>query len=170
MGGELYMNIRAMNINQDGSWEQIHQHILSLYKKYAKCNELHSHSIFPSLYKLSSAKLHQKDSSFLLATVRTEEGERIAGFAITTNYGQDIGLIIVHPLYRNMGIGTQLLSRQLIELGTVCYQVPMWNKAAVKMCFNSGLIATQMITFSKHYSFLIMEASHTNFKAATTIQ
>ncbi|MGG0821934.1 GNAT family N-acetyltransferase [Paenibacillus turicensis] len=159
-----------MNINQDGSWEQIHQHILSLYKKYAKCNELDSHSIFPSLYKLSSAKLHQKDSSFLLATVRTEEGERIAGFAITTNYGQDIGLIIVHPLYRNMGIGTQLLSRQLIELGTVCYQVPMWNKAAVKMCFNSGLIATQMITFSKHYSFLIMEASHTNFKAATTIQ
>lgn len=157
-------------MNQDGPWEQIHQHILSLYKKYVKCNELQSHSIFPSLYKLSSAKLLEKDSSFLLATVRTEEGERIAGFAITTNYGQDIGLIIVHPLYRNMGIGTQLLSRQLTELGTLCYHVPIWNKAAVKMCFNSGLIATQMISYSKHYSFLIMEASHSNYKTATTIQ
>lgn len=164
------MNIRAMNINQDGPWEQIHQHILSLYRKYAKCNELQSNSIFPSLCKLSSAKLLEKGSSFLLATVRTEEGERIAGFAITTNYGQDIGIIIVHPLYRNMGIGTQLLSRQLTELGTLYYHVPIWNKAAVKMCFNSGLIAKQMITFSKHYSFLIMEASHSNFKAATTIQ
>lgn len=164
------MDIRPFNIKLDGPWEQIHQHILALYMKYAKCIELPSHSMLPSLRKLSFATLLEKESSLLLATVKTEDGERIAGFAITTNYGRDIGLVIVHPLYRNIGIGTRLLSRQLTELGTLYYQVPMWNKAAIQMCFKAGFSATQMLSYSKRCSFLIMEASHSNYQIASTLQ
>lgn len=167
--GEYSMNIRPINLDQDGPWEQIHQHILALYMKFAKCNELQSHSIFPSLQKLSSSTLRKKDSSLLLATIRTEEGERIAGFAITTNYGHDISLIVVHPLYRNLGIGMQLLSRQLKELGTLYYYVPIYNKAAIKMCFNAGFIATQMVSFSKRHALLIMKGSVSNYKTASTL-
>lgn len=135
----------------------MHQHILSLYTKYAKHNLLETASL--SLHKLSPTKLLAKDASFLLATIQAEDGERIAGIAIATNHGRDVGLIIVHPLYRNLGVGSGLLARQLTELKYICYHVPMKNKAALQMCFNAGLVAKGMFSHSSHSSFLIMESS-----------
>lgn len=148
------MNIRPLDVHVDGCWEQIHQQVLALYKKYA----IHPMIKSASLHKLSHAKLLDSGSSFLLATIQTEDGERIAGFAITTHHGRELGIILVHPLYRNLGIGARLLAKQLTELQYVCYYVSLTNKAAIQMCFNAGLIATGMLSHSKKASFLIMEA------------
>ncbi|MNN49447.1 hypothetical protein D3C81_1639730 [compost metagenome] len=95
--------------------------------------------------KLSYDELIEDGSSVLLATIQTEDGTRLAGFSIVTVFGNKISLVLVHPLYRGRGIGSNLLVRQLSILGHLTCQVALDNISCLKMCFHAGLSAKRLI-------------------------
>ncbi|WP_151735466.1 N-acetyltransferase [Paenibacillus tengchongensis] len=98
------------------------------------------------LARLTPEQLGSPGVSLLVATVRGQNGRQLAGVSFVSGYGKDACLVAVHPLYRNRRTGTALLSAQLRRLGRLECQVACDNPASLKMCFNSGLAAVDLLT------------------------
>ncbi|KUP21158.1 hypothetical protein [Paenibacillus sp. DMB5] len=98
------------------------------------------------LARLTPEQLAAPGVSLLVATVRGQNGRQLAGISFVSGYGQEACLVAVHPLYRGRDTGTALLSAQLQRLGRLECQVACDNPASLKMCFNSGLAAVDLIS------------------------
>ncbi|WP_150267232.1 N-acetyltransferase [Paenibacillus tepidiphilus] len=98
------------------------------------------------LARLTPEQLGLPGVSLLVATVRGQNGRQLAGVSFVSGYGKEACLVAVHPLYRNRRTGTALLSAQLQRLGRLECQVACDNAASLRMCFNSGLAAVDLLT------------------------
>ncbi|MFD1908306.1 hypothetical protein ACFTAO_12265 [Paenibacillus rhizoplanae] len=83
--------------------------------------------------------------SLLVATLRGQNGRQLAGVSFVSGFGKEACVVAVHPLYRNKHTGTALLTAQLERLGQLECHVACDNAASLKMCFNSGLAAVDLI-------------------------
>ncbi|WP_216857534.1 N-acetyltransferase [Paenibacillus tritici] len=98
------------------------------------------------LARLTPDQLALPGASLLVATVRGENGRQLAGVSFVSGFGKEACIVAVHPLYRNRHTGTVLLTAQLEQLGHLECQVACDNTASLKMCFNSGLAAVDLLT------------------------
>lgn len=146
------MLIKEWQPEDEVSWEFKHGQILSFIHKYG--NRRISTDCYKQLMRLSRSKLLAPDSSLLLAYVRTEDGPLLAGLSCLTNQGRGVGVVVVHPLYRNQRIGSLLLSRQLARLGQITCLVAMDNPAGLQMCLNAGLTVSRIMTSDSQRTFL----------------
>lgn len=126
------------------SWEHQQGELLAFVQKYGRGKI--SDESYRQLMKLSRRDLLAPGSSLLLAYVRTEEGPLLAGISCITDAGRKISVVVVHPLYRNCGIGSSLLSRQLAKLGELSCRTAVENTASLQMCLRAGLCATRLST------------------------
>lgn len=149
------MNISSCVPYNEAAWDKQHGDILAFVRKYGTRHI--SRDMYRALMKLSYHNLMEPGSSILFATIRTEDGCRLAGLSIVTSHGTDINLVVVHPLYRGHGIGSQLLVRQLDILGQLSCQVPIHNIFGLQMCFQSGLTAKRLIKVRGGRTLLLLD-------------
>lgn len=149
------MNISSWVPGNEAAWKRQLGDILSFVRKYGKRHI--STDTYRALMKLSYDNLMEPGSSILFATIRTEDGIRHAGLSVVTSHGKDISLVVVHPLYRSHGIGSQLLARQLDILGQLSCQVPIHHISCLHMCFQSGLTAKRLIKVRGGRTMLLLD-------------
>lgn len=137
------MLIKEWQPEEGRNWELEHGQLLSFIQRYTR-GRLPAESYY-QLMKLSQSKLLAPGSSLLFALVRTEEGPLLAGLSCLTNQGRGVSIVVVNPFYRNRGIGSSLLSRQLARLGEVTCLVAPDNPAGLQMCLNAGLSVTRIV-------------------------
>ncbi|SES92763.1 GNAT family N-acetyltransferase [Paenibacillus sp. NFR01] len=102
-------------------------------------------SAYRQLARLTPEMLAVPGTSLMIATVRGQAGRQLAGFCFVAGYGRDACIVAVHPLYRGRGTGTALLAAQLRRLGRLECLVAADNAASLKMCFNAGLAAVDLL-------------------------
>lgn len=161
------MNISTWVPCNEAAWEKQHGDILAFVRKYGKRHI--STDMYRALMKLSYRTLTEPGSSILFATIRTEDGTRHAGISIVTSHGTDISLVVVHPLYRGQGIGSQLLTTQLDILGQLTCQVAMNNISCLHMCFQSGLTAKRLIKVRGGRTMLLLDEKPISSNRAANI-
>ncbi|MFD1178359.1 GNAT family N-acetyltransferase [Paenibacillus puldeungensis] len=149
------MEIRAINVSSRTDWETQHGDILSFIQQYG-VGRIPS-DIFRALLKLSPRDLSLPGSSLLTAHIQTEDGPRIAGVCCVKGYGSELCLVVVHPLYRKLGLGTRLLSEQIAALGHLSLRVALGHASSLNMCFRAGLTANRMVKDARGRSWLVLE-------------
>ncbi|MNI58214.1 hypothetical protein D3C81_1591280 [compost metagenome] len=152
---EPSMNIITWIPCSERAWEHQHGDFLSMLRKYGRRRI--SSEAYRALMKLTYADLLNTGSSVLLATIQAEDGTRLAGFSIVTDYGKEVSLVLVHPLYRGQGIGSQLLAKQLSILGELSCQVALDNISCLQMCFHAGLSAKRLIKVRGGKAMLLLD-------------
>ncbi|AJS59603.1 N-acetyltransferase [Paenibacillus sp. IHBB 10380] len=131
------MHISSLNTVTERQWQNQHQSVIDFIKHYGdKRITLDS---YRKCSRLSKSTLQHPGESLLIATVRGDRGRSLAGVSFVSGFGDDVCLIVVHPLYRNRHVGTTLLSSQLATLGRLSCHVALDNISSLKMCFNAGL-------------------------------
>jgi len=99
-----------------------------------------THRAIRWLKKLQPSEL--KDGTLILIAVIQK---RLAGLVVFGNYGIDESFCVVHPQYRNQGIGEKLLKHSFRYLNRVYTRVATDNIPSLKVCFASGLVAFRLI-------------------------
>ncbi|RUT29516.1 GNAT family N-acetyltransferase [Paenibacillus zeisoli] len=150
------MDITLIMPDQDSSWSRMHSSVLGFTRKYGGSRI--TRGAYREVQKLTPAALRQPGCALFIATVSTEDGSRLAGLSLMTGYGEQAGIVIVHPLYRGRHIGTRLLQAQQLQLGRLNCRVALDNPSSLKMCFNAGLTATRMIQGPTGKPTLVLEA------------
>ncbi|WP_340022438.1 N-acetyltransferase [Paenibacillus sp. FSL K6-1096] len=119
------------------------------------------------LARLTPDQLARPGTSLLVATVRGQTGRQLAGVSFVSGFGREACVVAVHPLYRNRHTGTTLLKTQLERLGQLECQVACDNAASLKMCFNSGLAAVDLLTGPTGKPTLLLRAPMAGGSPAT---
>lgn len=70
---------------------------------------------------------------------------KLVGLVVFGNYGIQESFCVVHPAYRNQGIGEKLLKHSLRQLNRVYTRVAIDNLPSLKVCFSCGLVAFRLI-------------------------
>ncbi|OZB96468.1 hypothetical protein [Paenibacillus sp. XY044] len=122
---------------------------------------------FILLARLSAEQLAAPGTSLMAATVRCEDGERLAGVSFVSGYGTGGCLVVVHPLYRGRRVGTNLLASQLQQLGTMRCEALLSRLPFVKMCFRAGLHAVAINQGAAGQPALVMEGTCGNPEGAS---
>lgn len=149
------MEIRSLIDDKRGSWERQFSEILSFIQRFG--SKAISTENYRCLRKLSPRDLNTSGTSLLLATIKTEDGERIAGVSCMTSYGNGICLVVVHPLYRGTGVGSRLLMYQQSSLGRLSCRVTLNNVSSLQMCFRAGLCARGIVKSRSGKPLLLLE-------------
>ncbi|AIQ40462.1 GNAT family N-acetyltransferase [Paenibacillus sp. FSL R7-0297] len=113
------------------------------------------------LARLTPEQLALPGVSLLVATVRGQNGRQLAGVSFVSGYGKEACVVAVHPLYRKRHTGTALLTAQLERLGQLECHVACDNPASLKMCFNSGLAAVDLVNGPTGKPTLLLRSSRT---------
>ncbi|MBU5673907.1 hypothetical protein [Paenibacillus brevis] len=137
------MLIKEWQPEEGENWELQHGQLLTFVQRYTR-GRLTAES-YHQLMKLSRSKLLAPGSSLLFAHIRTEDGPLLAGLSCLTDQGRGVSVVVVNPFYRNLGIGSSLLSRQLARLGEITCLVAPDNPAGLQMCLNAGLSVARII-------------------------
>lgn len=82
-----------------------------------------------------------RDGTIIIIAV---EGKKLLGLVAFGNYGIDESFCVVHPRYRNRGIGEQLLKQSLQHLNRIYTRVATDNIPSLKVCFSCGLVAFRL--------------------------
>lgn len=125
-------------------WESRRSTLLAFLREYGD-RRITLHGC-KRLARLTPDQLARPGTSLLVATVRGQTGRQLAGVCFVSGFGREACVVAVHPLYRNRQTGTALLKAQLERLGQLECQVACDNPASLKMCFNSGLAAVDLLT------------------------
>lgn len=138
------MQISSLYDSNPLQWESRRSGLLAFLREYG------DHRITlrgcRRLARLTPDQLALPGTSLLAATVRGQTGRQLAGVSFVSGFGKEACVVAVHPLYRNRHTGTGLLTAQLERLGQLECQVACDNPASLKMCFNSGLAAVDLLT------------------------
>ncbi|WMT39571.1 GNAT family N-acetyltransferase [Paenibacillus sp. D2_2] len=137
------MNWLTLKPNNEMDWKRKQSDILAFICRYG--GKRMYRNVYQELLKLSYRDLSKSGTSLQLVTVQAEDGPRIAAFSGATGYGQDICIVVVHPLYRRIGLGTALLKQQLAALGSLTCRIALDDLGALQMGFRAGLCARGMI-------------------------
>lgn len=159
------MQIGSIRPEDMASWEKLHGSLLSFFREYGGTR--HTPGAYKWLMRLTPLFLQQPGNHIVLATLRTEDGCRLAGYSFAANYGSDLSCVVVHPLYRSKGIGTRLLRKQLAELGHMELHVPINHVAALKMCFKAGFTADRVSTELSSRPTLLLKCRFSNTESAS---
>lgn len=150
------MEIRAVTIEAGVPWELQHGEILAFIRKYGTGRV--PPGVLRALLRLTPGDLDRPGCSLLVARIRAEDGERLAGIACAADYGRTLCVVVVHPLYRGRGVGTKLLQAQLHRLKEFSCPVKLNQVASLRMCFRAGLTASGLIRNRNGQTMLLMEA------------
>ncbi|MEK4517313.1 N-acetyltransferase [Paenibacillus sp. FSL H8-0122] len=138
------MQISSLYDSNPVQWESRRNGLLEFLREYGEqritlrgCRRL---------ARLTTDQLALPGVSLLVATVRGQNGRQLAGVSFVSGFGKEACVVAVHPLYRNRHTGTALLAAQLERLGQLECQVACDNAASLKMCFNIGLSAVDLVT------------------------
>lgn len=77
---------------------------------------------------------------FLIA----KENHQLAGFFAVLDYGRKESLIVVHPKYRNQGLGRRMIEESLIKLGRFYGRVALDNLPSLHMVFGLGMVGFKL--------------------------
>ncbi|GGH14561.1 GNAT family N-acetyltransferase [Paenibacillus segetis] len=149
------MEIRSLLADKGVAWELQFSEILSFIQRFGR--KVISTENYRILRKLSPRDLDTPGTSLLVATIKTEDGERIAGVSCVTSYGKGICLVVVHSLYRGTGLGSKLLMNQLSTLGRLSCRVTLSNISSLQMCFHAGLSARGIVKGLNGKTLLLLE-------------
>lgn len=83
-----------------------------------------------------------KEGTLIIIAV---DRKKLVGLVVFGNYGIDESFCVVHPQYRNQGIGEKLLKLSLRHLDRVYTRVATDNIPSLKVCFACGLVAFRLI-------------------------
>jgi len=73
------------------------------------------------------------------------DNKKLVGLVAFGNYGIEESFCVVHPHYRNKGIGERLLKHSFQYLNRVYTRVATDNIPSLKVCFSSGLVAFRLV-------------------------
>lgn len=162
------MDISIVVPGEGPSWSRLHSSLLAFTRKYG-ANRITSEA-YRELHKLTSGALQQPGWALFMATLNTEDGKRLAGLSMVSEFGERTSIVVVHPLYRGRQIGTRLLQAQLSEIGRLSCRVALDNVSSLKMCFNAGLSAGKLIQGPTGKPTLILEKNELASHAAAAPQ
>ncbi|WP_435921816.1 GNAT family N-acetyltransferase [Paenibacillus sp. DYY-L-2] len=157
------MKITAWRPEDESDWNRQKAEILAFTQNYG--GKRIPSGTYRALMKLSPRDLLLPGSSLLFATLRTEDGPRVAGLSCVTDYGRGVSLVIVHPLYRRKGLGSELLARQLSILGRLAFSVRTDHVPCLQMCFRAGLRASRLVKGANGRAELQLERTEQHFFA-----
>ncbi|WP_159081809.1 GNAT family N-acetyltransferase [Paenibacillus sp. CAA11] len=157
------MQISSYPAGIDWPWEKLHGMLLTFVRNYG-ARRITAGS-YRMLMRLSPQKLEQPGAALTLATVQTEDGCHLAGFSCTTEYGSELHIVVVHPLYRNQGIGRKLMTSPLETLGRLRCRVAVDNLSSLKMCFNAGFTAYGIVQGPTGKPTLLLEREYSALAA-----
>ncbi|USB32399.1 GNAT family N-acetyltransferase [Paenibacillus sp. YPG26] len=149
------MEITLVVPDQVNSWSRMHSSILGFIRKYG--GQRITRDAYRQIQKLTPVTLRQPGCALFIATVHTEDGTRLAGLSLVAGYGDQAGIVVVHPLYRGRHIGTKLLQAQQLQMGRLSCRVALDNPSSLKMCFNAGLSARRMVLGPTGKPTLVLE-------------
>ncbi|HEY2495085.1 MAG TPA: N-acetyltransferase [Paenibacillus sp.] len=153
------MHISSLNTVTERQWQKQHQSVIDFIKYYG--DKRITLDAFHKCSKLNRGTLQHPGESLLIATVRGDRGRSLAGVSFVSGFGEDVCLIVVHPLYRKRHVGTTLLSSQLAIIGHLSCHVALDNISSLKMCFNAGLTGHSLMVGPTGKPTLKLEGSHT---------
>lgn len=149
------MEIRAVTLEAGVPWELQHGEILAFVHKYGAGRV--SPPVLRALLRLAPSDLNRPGCSLLVARIRAEDGERLAGVSCAVDYGRTLCVVVVHPLYRGRGIGAQLLQTQLIRLKQLSCRVALTQVQSLRMCFRAGMFASGLTRDASGKTLLLLE-------------
>lgn len=149
------MDIRAVTLEKETPWKLKHSEILAFIQKYnaGRVPPL----VFRNLLRLTPSDLKQPGCSLLVARIRAEDGERLAGVTCALDYGRKLCVVVVHPLYRGRGIGAKLLQAQQARLGQLSCRVALNQIHSLRMCFHAGMYASGLTRDPNGKPLLLLE-------------
>lgn len=159
------MQISSLNTLTERQWQKQHQSVIDFIKNYG--DKRITWDSYRRCSRLSRDTLQHPGESLLIATVRGDRGRTLAGVSYISRFGEDVCLIVVHPLYRKRHVGTTLLSSQLATLGRLNCHVALDNISSLKMCFNAGLTGHSLMVGPTGKPTLKLEGS---YSTTTSIQ
>ncbi|WP_379135885.1 GNAT family N-acetyltransferase [Paenibacillus sp. sgz500958] len=137
------MQISSLYDTESGVWKRQLDGLLLFIREHGDIRIVMS--VCKNLSCLTPSQLSLPGISLLVATVRGQQGRQVSGLSIAVDYGKEIFFVAVHPLYRNRGVGTLLLTEQVKRLGSLQCQVESTHAASLKMCFKAGLVAVDLV-------------------------
>ncbi|MBW4840250.1 MAG: GNAT family N-acetyltransferase [Paenibacillaceae bacterium] len=149
------MEIRGVTLDEV-PWALQHGEILAFVRKYGSGHV--SSAVLRGLLRLTPSDLNRPGCSLLVARIRAEDGERLAGVACAMDYGRTLCVVVVHPLYRGRGIGARLLQAQLTRLGQLSCRVALSQVPGLHMCFRAGLYASGLTRDPHGKALLLLES------------
>lgn len=149
------MEIRAVTPDTRVPWELQHGEILTFVRKYGAGRV--SPAVLRSLLRLTPSDLDRPGCSLLVARIRAEDGERLAGVSCAADYGRALCVVVVHPLYRGRGLGARLLQAQLSRLEQLSCRVALSQVQSLRMCFRVGLYASGLTRDPSGKTLLLLE-------------
>ncbi|MBP2002552.1 GNAT superfamily N-acetyltransferase [Paenibacillus shirakamiensis] len=149
------MEITQFIPDSDASWSRTHSTIMQFIRRYGG-NRITNYA-YQEVQRMTPELLANVGNAWTLATLKTEDGRRLAGIALTSDLGHRSSLVVVHPLYRGRRIGTKLLEAQLLTLGSIRCRVALDNISSLKMCFQAGLTARKLLLGPTGKPTLVLE-------------
>jgi GNAT superfamily N-acetyltransferase len=137
------MNWLTLRPDNEAEWKRLQSDILAFVSKYGG-KRIYG-NVYQQLLKLSYRDLSKPGNSFELITIQAEDGPKIAGFSGVTGYGHGICIVVIHPLYRGLGLGTALLRNRLTALGSLDCLIALDDLPGLRMGFKAGLCARRLI-------------------------
>jgi len=137
------MDWLTLKPDNEMDWKRKQSDILAFINRYA--GKRLYRNVYQRLLKLSYRDLSKPGTLLQLVTVQAEDGPRIAAFSGATGYGRELCIVVVHPLYRGIGLGTALLKQQLAALGSLTCRIALDDIGALQMGFRAGLCAKGLI-------------------------
>ncbi|GGF92470.1 GNAT family N-acetyltransferase [Paenibacillus aceti] len=151
------MNWITLKPDNDLDWKRVQSDLMAFIRKYG--GKRAYSNIYQKLLKLNHRDLSKAGTSFELVTVQTEDGPRIAACSGVTGYGQGMCIIVVHPLYRGLGLGTTLLRHQLAAHGSLTCRIALGDLHSLRMGFRAGLCGRRLIKFRDGKLGLLLQDS-----------
>ncbi|MFR9709768.1 N-acetyltransferase family protein [Paenibacillus sp. MB22_1] len=161
------MEIRAVTLEDGAPWEPQHSEILAFIRKYNSGRV--PPTVLRNLLRLTPSDLKRPGCSLLVARIRAEDGERLAGASCVMDYGRKLCVVVVHPLYRGRGIGAGLLQAQLTRLGQLSFRVALSQIQSLRMCFRAGMYASGLTRDPNGKPLLLLETRPVSPTSATSV-
>ncbi|OPA80862.1 hypothetical protein BVG16_00485 [Paenibacillus selenitireducens] len=137
------MEIRAIRSLQTDQWNVLRSQCLRFITQHG--DQRITADAMIQLESVTEQQLLETGTQLLLAIERVPIGKpRLIGVSFVRHYGEQTCLIVVHPTWRGMHLGTQLMSEQISYLGYLTCQVALDNISSLRMCFQAGLTAHRL--------------------------
>ena len=79
-----------------------------------------------------------EDGNLILVAL---DGRRLIGLVAVADYGRQESIAVVHPNYRQQGVGFELVDEAVHQLDRVYARVAMDNIPSLAMCLKAGFVA-----------------------------